>query len=321
MTTDDPWIAISSLQGRTFTTAKGLPFTIVVRGSELFISRKDKSITRSTVEVAYRRVQALLLSGEPIDGPKKLGTFGASYLYPLFIALGIIDIPLLSANRCVEMSVEQQKGVNKVSSSNTEYKNTNEDTFSRKIIYATFNINPLGTCISPLYRYNKSKKIKQEKMHMPRGVKGSGKKVAEKALPVSAPVVEEKTRKPYPSIDERIALTDQEIERLTKLNAARTELIAQTEAKLAERKAALAKSEEQLEKVKAKKERLLAAKDKLAKEPTPKLTPEERNARRQEALAKAREARKAKKEKYDALVATLAQSGKTVDELLDALKK
>ena len=81
---------------------------------------------------------------------------------------------------------------------------------------------------------------------MPRGVKGSGKKVAEKALPVSAPVVEEKTRKPYPSIDERIALTDQEIERLTKLNAARTELIAQTEAKLAERKAALAKSEEQL---------------------------------------------------------------------------
>lgn len=30
------------------------------------------------------------------------------------------------------------------------------------------------------------------------------------------------------------------------------------------------------------------------------MTPEERNARRQEALAKAREARKAKKEKYDA---------------------
>ena len=156
---------------------------------------------------------------------------------------------------------------------------------------------------------------------MPRGVKGSGKKVAEKALPVSAPVVEEKTRKPYPSIGERIAQADQEIERLTKLNTARTELIAQTEAKLAERKAALAKSEEQLEKVKAKKERLLAAKDKPAKGPTPKLTQEERNARRQEALAKAREARKAKKEKYDALVAALAQSGKTVDELLDALKK
>lgn len=156
---------------------------------------------------------------------------------------------------------------------------------------------------------------------MPRGVKGSGKKAAEKAEPIAVPVLKEKARKPYPSIDERIALTDQEIERLTKLNAARTELIAQTEAKLAERKGALAKSEEQLEKVKAKKERLLAAKDKPAREPAPKLTQEERNARRQEALAKAREARKAKKEKYDALVAALAQSGKTVDELLDALKK
>lgn len=317
----DLWTAISSLQGKVFTTAKGLPFTIAVRGNELFVSRKDKSITRATMEVAYRRVRVLLSSGEPVDGPKKLGTFGASYLYPLFIALGFIDIPLLLADKCAEMSVEQQKGVNKVSSSNTEYKNTDEDTFSRKIISKTFNIDELGTCISPSHRYNKNKKIKQGEMYMPRGVKGSGKKVAEKALPVSALVVEEKIRKPYPSIDERIALTDQEIERLTKLNAARTELIAQTEAKLAERKAALAKSEEQLEKVKAKKERLLAAKDKPAKEPTPKLTPEERNARRQEALAKAREARKAKKEKYDALVAALAQSGKTVDELLDALKK
>lgn len=317
MTTTDLWTAISSLQGRTFTTAKGLPFTIAVRGNELFVSRKDKSITRATVEVAYRRVRALLSSGESIDGPKKLGTFGASYLYPLFIALGIIDIPLLSVNRCAEMPVEQPTGINKVSFLDAEYKNIDEDEFSCKIISATSDIDPLDPCISLLYRYNKSKKVKQEEMHMPRGVKGSGKKAVEKAMPV----VEEKTHKPYPSIDERIALADQEIERLTKLNATRTELIAQTEAKLAERKAALAKSEEQLEKVKAKKERLLAAKDKTAKEPTPKLTPEERNARRQEALAKAREARKAKKEKYDALVAALAQSGKTVDELLDALKK
>lgn len=116
---------------------------------------------------------------------------------------------------------------------------------------------------------------------MPRGVKGSGKGTAAKKEVQK--VVAEKTRKPYPSIDERIALADQAIERLTKLNASRAELIAQTEAKLAERKAALAKS--------------------------------------QEALAKARAVKKAEKEKYDALVAALAESGKTVDELLDALKK
>lgn len=83
---------------------------------------------------------------------------------------------------------------------------------------------------------------------MPRGVKGSGKKALAADNTVSEPAIA-KTRKPYPSIDERIALADQAIERLTKLNASRAGLIAQTEAKLAERKAALAKSEEQLEKV------------------------------------------------------------------------
>ena len=96
MTTTELWPAISSLQGRTFLTAKGFPFSFMVRGNELFISRKDKSITRATVELAYRKAVALLTSGEPVDGPKKLGTFGASYLYPLFIALGIIEIPLMS---------------------------------------------------------------------------------------------------------------------------------------------------------------------------------------------------------------------------------
>ena len=54
MSISELWTVIFSLQGRTFTTAKGPPFTIAVRGNELFISRKDKSITRATVEVAYR---------------------------------------------------------------------------------------------------------------------------------------------------------------------------------------------------------------------------------------------------------------------------
>lgn len=140
---------------------------------------------------------------------------------------------------------------------------------------------------------------------MPRGMKGTKKT--------------ETTRKPYPGVDARIAMADQRIERLTKLNASRAELIAQTEAKLAERKATLAKSEAQLEKAKATRERLLAAKDKPAK--AEKLSPEERKARRLEGQAKARAAKKAEKEKYEALMAALAESGKTVDELLDELKK
>ncbi len=129
------------------------------------------------------------------------------------------------------------------------------------------------------------------------------------------------TRKPYPTYEERIAAADQTIERLTKLNEERIALIVKTEAKLEERKAALTKSQEALEKEKAKKERLVAAMNKPAKAPVAKLTAEERKARRQEAMAKAREAKKAEKEKYDALMAALKESGKTVDELLDELKK
>ena len=155
---------------------------------------------------------------------------------------------------------------------------------------------------------------------MPRGVKGSGKEALAADNTVSEPAIA-KTRKPYPNIDERIALADQAIERLTKLNASRAGLIAQTEAKLAERKAVLAKSQEALEKARDKRERLLAVKDKPAKEATLKLTPEERKARRQEGLAKARAVKKAEKEKYDALLAALAQRGRTVDELLDELRK
>lgn len=84
------WAEISKLQGESFRTAKGLEFKYEVRGYELFVSRRDKSITRSTVELTYRRAMELLRAGEIVDGPKKLGTFGASYLYPIFLRLGII---------------------------------------------------------------------------------------------------------------------------------------------------------------------------------------------------------------------------------------
>lgn len=331
MTTTELWPAISSLQGRTFLTAKGRPFSFTVRGNELFISRKDKSITRATVELAYRKAVALLTSGEPVDGPKKLGTFGASYLYPLFIALGIIEIPLMSVvGQSESKAGEVQSGAESIGAAeqhtSTELPNANgtidshtntqqtsngntiilkENELSSKIISVTANVTPLGTCNSPEYSYNGDKQIKQGEMHMPRGMKGTKKT--------------ETTRKPYPGVDARIAMADQKIERLTKLNASRAELIAQTEAKLAERKVTLAKSEAQLEKAKATRERLLAAKDKPAK--AEKLSPEERKARRLEGQAKARAAKKAEKEKYEALMAALAESGKTVDELLDELKK
>lgn len=84
------WEALSLLQGRTFYTRKGLPFTYQIKGYEMFISRKEKSLTKATVLLAFHHAVQLQKNGCIINGPKKLGTFGASYLYPIFIELGII---------------------------------------------------------------------------------------------------------------------------------------------------------------------------------------------------------------------------------------
>ncbi len=86
-TEENLWEALLLFQSCPFHTAKGLEFSYTIKGGELFVSRKEKSITRSSVEMAFRRALAL---GE-VSGPKKLGVFGASYLYPVFLRLGVIN--------------------------------------------------------------------------------------------------------------------------------------------------------------------------------------------------------------------------------------
>lgn len=81
------WEALEKLQGYPFSTAKGLEFTYAIRGGEMFVDRKEKSITQATVFMAFEKALEL---GDRATGPKKLGTFGASYLYPVFVNLGII---------------------------------------------------------------------------------------------------------------------------------------------------------------------------------------------------------------------------------------
>lgn len=132
--------------------------------------------------------------------------------------------------------------------------------------------------------------------------------------------IAKKPRKPYPTHEERVAAADQAIARLTALNAAREARIAQAEADLEARRAALEKSQAALEKAKAKKEHLLALLNRPPKQAKAKLTAEERAAHRREGAARARAAKKAEKEKYDQLLAALAESGKTVEEVLEALK-
>ena len=59
---------------------------------EIVIDRKEKSktITRSTVELAFKNAIFIQNKEGYVKGPKKLGCFGASYLYSMFIRFGII---------------------------------------------------------------------------------------------------------------------------------------------------------------------------------------------------------------------------------------
>lgn len=84
------WELLAQSAGQPFRTAKGLEFRYLIRGNEMFVSRKDKSITYATVMLAFHTALALQAEGTAVSGPKKLRTFGASYLYPVFCALGVI---------------------------------------------------------------------------------------------------------------------------------------------------------------------------------------------------------------------------------------
>ena len=67
---DFVWPLLQQHQGETFYTAKGLPFTYTIRGGELFVDRRSKSITISTVANALEKIVALEMDGLPITGPK-----------------------------------------------------------------------------------------------------------------------------------------------------------------------------------------------------------------------------------------------------------
>lgn len=88
------WDTIEYLQGCIFHTVRrgkreGVRFRYVIRGGGMFIDRKEKSITKAIVMLAFDNTCKLQANEGCVTGPKKIGTFGASYLYPIFLRLGI----------------------------------------------------------------------------------------------------------------------------------------------------------------------------------------------------------------------------------------
>ncbi|WP_182429731.1 hypothetical protein [Clostridium sp. AF21-20LB] len=54
-TPDALWEAILAFEGAIFYTAKGLEYSYTIRGNEMFVSRKEKSVTRASILVAYKK--------------------------------------------------------------------------------------------------------------------------------------------------------------------------------------------------------------------------------------------------------------------------
>ena len=73
------WEKIKACQEIVFHTKKGLEFRIETKGNELFVDRRQKSITRASVNIAYKKWKE-----DPDCGLKALGVFGSSYLWSLF---------------------------------------------------------------------------------------------------------------------------------------------------------------------------------------------------------------------------------------------
>ena len=83
------WDTLVKFQDYPFHTTKNLEFSYIIKGNEMFVTRKDKSITRASIMVAFHKALEL---ERVVKGPKKLGTFGASYLYPVFREIGVIIV-------------------------------------------------------------------------------------------------------------------------------------------------------------------------------------------------------------------------------------
>lgn len=87
MEIDNLWQLLTEHQNETFYTLKKLPFIYTVKGGELFVDRRSKSITKATFGQALNKLRA---NPEQITGPKSLNVFGAPYIWAIFKAFYIV---------------------------------------------------------------------------------------------------------------------------------------------------------------------------------------------------------------------------------------
>ena len=93
------WTTLRMMSGPNYQTSRGVKFKFRIKGGEMFVDRKEKSITKSTVMRAYWTGKKVQDEEGCVSGPKKLGVPGAaSYLYPIFQHLGVIQVTTTAAS-------------------------------------------------------------------------------------------------------------------------------------------------------------------------------------------------------------------------------
>lgn len=86
LTLENLWDTIVAHQGEIFLTKKNLPFSYTIKGGEMYTDRRERSITRSTFEAAFKKIQN---SPETVTGPKSLNVFGAPYVWAVLMGIGV----------------------------------------------------------------------------------------------------------------------------------------------------------------------------------------------------------------------------------------
>ena len=86
MDVQEVWALLEQHQGEQFYTAKCLPFCYIIRGGELFVDRRSKSITISTVAAALQKIATRQAAGgghhRPVRGKTRRGYVQEGRVHP-----------------------------------------------------------------------------------------------------------------------------------------------------------------------------------------------------------------------------------------------
>ena len=83
------WSALIAFQDYPFATAHGHPFKFRVENWRMSFSSTEKCLERSTIEMAFMITRQEQKTVGYVSSHKKIGTIGSSYLYPIFLRLGV----------------------------------------------------------------------------------------------------------------------------------------------------------------------------------------------------------------------------------------